>query len=169
MVFGGSHNCRRLKLPMNVQDLSGISSGPINYFSSRTISIAFFGHSLAQIPQPLQNRRSTLRSSSIAASGQYMAQSPQALHLSRSTTCLNTRHDGVRPGCFEHVPQCQRVTAPCACGRAFEHVFFFGDFGDGNQTPAVITDESARRVRSSKDNDRFKIPKKDLSAPLFVW
>jgi hypothetical protein len=67
------------------------------YFSSLTISIAFFGHSLAQMPQPLQNRRSTLSSSSIEASGQYMAHSPQALHFSWSTTGLNTRHDPVCP------------------------------------------------------------------------
>ena len=40
------------------------------YFSSRTISIAFFGHSLAQMPQPLQKFRSIPRSSVITASGQ---------------------------------------------------------------------------------------------------
>ena len=41
-----------------------------NYFSSRTIAIAFIGHSLAQMPQPLQKSRSISSSSFTAASGQ---------------------------------------------------------------------------------------------------
>jgi len=69
----------------------------MHYLPSLTISIAFFGHSFAQIPQPLQNVRSTFRSSSTARSGQYMAHSLQALHFSRSITGLNTRHEPVRP------------------------------------------------------------------------
>jgi hypothetical protein len=68
-----------------------------DYFSSRSIEIAFFGHSFAQIPHPLQKSRSTSRSSLIAASGQNMAQMPQALHCSLSTTGLKTRQDPVFP------------------------------------------------------------------------
>ena len=77
------------------------------YFSSRTIAIAFFGHSLAQIPHPLQNPRSTSNSSLIAWSGQYISQSPHWLHFSLSTTGRNTRHEPVLP----HAPTTGLLTA----------------------------------------------------------
>ena len=67
------------------------------YFSSRTMVMAFFGHSFAQIPHPLQNPRSISRSSLIAWSGQYIAQRPHWLHFSLSTTGRNTRHEPVLP------------------------------------------------------------------------
>jgi hypothetical protein len=56
-------NCYRRSFPVGVLDKKG-------YFSSRTMAIAFFGHSFAQIPQPLQYPRSTVRSLLMMASGQ---------------------------------------------------------------------------------------------------
>ena len=47
------------------------------------------------------------------------------------------RHDqhGIVPCSLQHVPQGQRVAAPGTGGRAFQDIFFLGNFGDSNQTP----------------------------------
>lgn len=64
---------------------------------SRIMDIAFFGHSFAQMPHPLQKMRSISNLLSMTPSGQYIAHIPQELHFSRSTTGRNTRQVPVFP------------------------------------------------------------------------
>ena len=57
-------------------------------------------------------------------------------------TCAASGYDEdrIRTSRLKHVPESERVAAPGACGRTFQHIFLFWYLGDSLQLPECIPD-----------------------------